>query len=78
MVFVVMATIGAAARTVHLNGCRRLRFVTSRRDGWHRVRPATPCPAGWVMVPVCTVPIEAPRPSVIDIDVLGENGTRRE
>jgi hypothetical protein len=28
MVFVVMATIGAAARTVHLNGCRRLRFVT--------------------------------------------------
>src|SRR5438270_12682306 len=56
--------------------------LLDRRDRAPRRPPqvpvATPRPgpapsAGWVLVPVQMVPIEAPRPPVIDIDVLGEN-----
>jgi len=49
-----------------------LRLLERRRS-----TPPAP-PTGWVLVPVQRVAIEAPRPPVIDIDVVGENGTRRE
>ncbi|MBE1552265.1 membrane protein implicated in regulation of membrane protease activity [Mycobacterium sp. OAS707] len=51
----------------------------NRRTPPTPVRPeALAPPPGWILVPVQMVPIEAPRPPVIDIDVLDENGTRRE
>ncbi|MBP1823174.1 hypothetical protein [Mycobacterium sp. OAE908] len=50
----------------------------NRRTPPTPVRPAAVPPPGWILVPVQMVPIEAPRPPVIDIDVLDENGTRRE
>jgi hypothetical protein len=63
-----------------------LRLLDRRDRAHHRpaqvpvapLRPATPWPAAWVLVPAQMVRIEPPRPPVIDIDVLGENGTRRE
>ncbi|AGB26963.1 hypothetical protein Mycsm_06859 (plasmid) [Mycobacterium sp. JS623] len=55
-----------------------LRLLDRRSTPPAPVRPAAAPPAGWVLVPVQMVPIEASRPAVIDIDVLGENGTRRE